>query len=90
VFGHTHFGWDTTIDSIRYIQSALSYPYERKMRLGSIAIGKFPRIPFLLWDSGAFCQPEKAYWSDYYHNSPRTPDNTVDIAPWVKRFWNGS
>ena len=32
VFGHTHFGWDSVLDGTRYVQAALGYPHERKMR----------------------------------------------------------
>jgi hypothetical protein len=32
VFGHTHFGWDATIEGIRYIQAPVSYPHEWKQR----------------------------------------------------------
>lgn len=42
LFGHTHFGWDATLDGIRYVQAPLSYPNERKMRLASIKINNFP------------------------------------------------
>ena len=39
VFGHTHFGWDHTIDGIRYIQAPVSYPHEWKQRPGSLTVG---------------------------------------------------
>ena len=39
LFGHTHFGWDATIDGIRYVQAALAYPQERKSRMASLDIG---------------------------------------------------
>lgn len=39
VFGHTHFGWDQKIDGVRYVQCALAYPQERKMRPDSLKIG---------------------------------------------------
>lgn len=43
IFGHTHFGWDMTLDDgIRYIQAPLSYPRERDMRLPSITVGGAP------------------------------------------------
>lgn len=32
IFGHTHINWDTTIEGIRYVQNALSYPKERIYR----------------------------------------------------------
>jgi|AntAceMinimDraft_12_1070368.scaffolds.fasta_scaffold117182_1 hypothetical protein len=39
VFGHTHFGWDHTLDGIRYIQAPVSYPNEWKQRPGSLTVG---------------------------------------------------
>ncbi|KAK9816317.1 hypothetical protein WJX74_000882 [Apatococcus lobatus] len=38
LFGHTHFGWDATLDGIRYIQAPLCTPRERLGRLGSIIL----------------------------------------------------
>lgn len=32
IFGHSHINWDVTIDGVRYIQNALSYPRERVYR----------------------------------------------------------
>ena len=32
VFGHTHFGWDATLDGVRYVQACLAYPRERRDR----------------------------------------------------------
>jgi hypothetical protein len=59
VFGHTHFGWDSTLDGVRYIQAPLSNPNERKGRLGSVATGEtfphgVPPTPLLLHDSHGF------------------------------------
>ena len=39
VFGHTHFGWDQTIDGVRYVQAPVSYPHEWNTRPGSLVIG---------------------------------------------------
>ena len=39
VFGHTHFGWDQTIDNVRYVQAAVSYPHEWKQRPDSLRVG---------------------------------------------------
>jgi hypothetical protein len=58
LFGHTHFGWDATLDDgVRYVQAPLSYPAERKMRLRSIELYGFPEVragqprqPLCLWD----------------------------------------
>ena len=37
VFGHTHFGWDATLDGTRYVQACLAYPRERHDRLTTVA-----------------------------------------------------
>jgi hypothetical protein len=39
VFGHTHFGWDQTLDGVRYVQAPVSYPHEWKQRPGSLVVG---------------------------------------------------
>ena len=39
VFGHTHFGWDATIEGVRYVQAPVSYPHEWKQRPGSLTVG---------------------------------------------------
>ena len=39
VFGHTHFGWDQTLDGVRYVQAPVSYPHEWRQRPGSLAVG---------------------------------------------------
>jgi hypothetical protein len=44
VFGHTHFGWDATVEGVRYVQASLCYPQERSMRRKSIEIGPAPGI----------------------------------------------
>ena len=39
VFGHTHFGWDATLeDGIRYVQAALATPAERRRRPRSLMV----------------------------------------------------
>lgn len=54
VFGHTHFGWDTVLDGTRYVQAALGYPHERKMRWPSLANADFGDGPLLLWSEDGF------------------------------------
>ena len=39
IFGHTHFGWDQTLENIRYVQAPVSYPHEWKQRPGSLTVG---------------------------------------------------
>lgn len=64
VFGHTHFGWDHTIDGIRYIQAPVSYPSEWEQRPGSLVVGPDARgtnfdlcrtgpsdAPLCIWDA---------------------------------------
>ena len=41
VFGHTHFGWDQTLDGVRYVQAPVSYPHEWRQRPGSLIVGTF-------------------------------------------------
>ncbi|CEM23230.1 unnamed protein product [Vitrella brassicaformis CCMP3155] len=83
VFGHTHFGWDTQINGTRFLQLALSYPYERQRRLGSIEVGPFPQRLMAIWEDGAFAPQQTAHWSLYYRTHKRDPSNT-ELAPWVK------
>ena len=84
VFGHTHFGWDATLDGVRYIQAALGTPAERDRRMRSLQIGKIQRAPLRVYDGdrGRFCAQRHAAWSDYYRSHPRTPEQ-VTPAPWV-------
>jgi len=88
VFGHTHLGWDATIDGVRYLQAPLSYPEERKMRLGTVAISTtFPHgprpTPLLVYDAATRCQPPRydAGWSNFYAKYPRRPDLRHLLAP---------
>lgn len=95
---HTHFGWDTTLDGIRYIQAALSYPHERESRLPTIATGDdFPHgaepTPVLLYtttvdestctSSGCFAPRHVTGWSRFYELYPRRPDLTHVVPPYV-------
>ena len=87
VFGHTHFGWDMTLDGIRYIQAALSYPRERDMRPGSLAIGGFPEDLLQIYDSEQGpSECISARWSDHYMEIGRDPDNRA-LLPWVIARW---
>ena len=98
VFGHTHFGWDTTIEDVRYVQTPLCYPQERQQRARSISIGPNGGIamgPVCVWsvefDSGTedAAHPallplqHNAHWSAYYRQNLRTPENTTELSPWV-------
>lgn len=76
-----HFGWDATIDGVRYLQAPLSYPQERSSRLASIATGDhFPHgaraTPLLVYDAASATFPPRydAAWSNYYARYPRRSD----------------
>ena len=91
VFGHTHFGWDATLaDGVRYLQAPLSYPEERKGRLGSVATGDtfphaHPPTPLLVYDASTVSFPPRydAGWSNWYRRYPRRPDLSHILAPYV-------
>eukprot|EP00918_Siedleckia_nematoides_P056544 GHVU01123306.1.p2 GENE.GHVU01123306.1~~GHVU01123306.1.p2 ORF type:complete len:257 (+),score=73.06 GHVU01123306.1:1286-2056(+) len=92
VFGHTHFGWDQEVDGVRYVQAALSYPYERRLRFPSLEVGSLRTEPLLLFDSSAATEAEQlpvyhARWSDYYAHRVRTPTDST-LAEWVlEAYW---
>ena len=80
----THFGWDATLDGVRYLQAPLSYPEERRARLASIRTGgDFPSsslpAPLLVYDSapaaegGGFPRRYNAAWSNFYARYARDP-----------------
>ena len=83
---------DATLDGVRYVQAALSYPEERRGRLGTIATGDhFPHgggdepAPLLVWDGAAreFAPRYRAGWSAFYDANPRRPALTHLLAPYV-------
>ncbi|XP_021750261.1 uncharacterized protein LOC110715956 isoform X1 [Chenopodium quinoa] len=82
VFGHTHFGWDATLDGIRYVQAPLAYPREQKRNMN----GGLGWLPLNLYSDGRFTERQHFYWSDYYSVNPRTPDN-MELAPWVAALY---
>ena len=59
VFGHTHFGWDHTLDGIRYIQAPVSYPNEWKQRPGSLTVGPDTRGAEFNLSPQVWCGEEK-------------------------------
>ena len=64
VFGHTHFGWDHTLDGIRYIQAPVSYPNEWKQRPGRLWDVHFLSsctVLFLARHKRRFLLPEVVY-----------------------------
>ena len=91
VFGHTHFGWDATLDDgVRYLQAPLAYPDERAGRLGTIATGETfphgePPTPLLVYDAVARAFPMRydAGWSNFYAKYPRRPELSHLVAPYV-------
>lgn len=66
VFGHSHFGWDATLDGIRYVQCPLCYPAERLQRTRTV----------VLYDS-----PSKSYLSKLLKKSTDQVARNVDWLP---------
>ena len=90
VLADSHFGWDSTIDGVRYLQAPLSNPDERTMRLGTIATGNSfphgePASPLLVYDACTSTYPPRydAGWSNFYARYPRRPDLCHLVAPYV-------
>ena len=89
VYGHTHFGWDATLDGVRYLQAPLAYPEERKTRLATVATGvDFPHgdaFPVLAYDAVRRTFPPRydAGWSNFYAKYPRCPDLCHLLPPYV-------
>ena len=104
VFGHTHFGWDATIDGVRYVQACLAYPRERRDRLTTVAAvccpadapetcrpcSPFPvaPAPLLLREGGAFVPRYRCGWSAFYDVNPRRPDLTHMLPPYVAKQYS--
>ena len=90
VFGHTHFGWDATLDDgVRYLQAALAYPAEREQRMGTLRVGGSIEAgqPLLVYDSaggGALAPRHAARWSEHYATAAREPHNQM-LPEWVSR-----
>mmetsp|Transcript_69858 Transcript_69858/g.116023 ORF Transcript_69858/g.116023 Transcript_69858/m.116023 type:complete len:130 (+) Transcript_69858:59-448(+) len=77
-----------TLDGVRYLQAPLSYPRERKDRLGTVALGTDfphgkPAVPVLVYDAVARSFPPRydAGWSNFYARYPRRPDLCHLLAP---------
>ena len=99
VFGHTHFGWDMTIDGVRYVQASLAYPKEWRYRSRSLTLGTMTEEhgyqPVCVWEeesedshNGGF--PPNVlggYWSDRYYHVDRNPNIVDALPPWnANRF----
>eukprot|EP00899_Mesostigma_viride_P009410 jgi/Mesvir1/18470/Mv14321-RA.1 len=86
IFGHTHFGWDSIIDGIRYIQAPLAYPRERKRNMN----GGLEWLPVCIYNSahpGTLCEgPLPCHWSQYYDRFKRDPENT-QLEHWVEHMY---
>ena len=94
VFGHTHFGWDATLeDGTRYVQAPLAYPEERD-RMTGLTGEKMPKTgpqePLLLFDAahGGFPPRYEAAWSNFYAKYPRRPDLTHMLPHYVADLYS--
>jgi len=91
VFGHTHFGWDAVHDGIRYVQAALGYPNERKVRWPSMSNADFgcdKAKPLLIWSSQTgFVPKTRCRWSGYYEHHPREPDKVFELASYAAPYF---
>ena len=87
VFGHTHFGWDATLDGVRYLQGCLAYPSERERRLSTVCASSFPHEtgPLLVRDGDGFPPRYQCGWSGYYEHHARTPEVTHILPDYVAR-----
>ena len=87
-FGHSHFGWDATLDGVRYVQAPLATPEERQRRPASLQVGEDFALPMRLYDgdAGGFAKPLPCLWSDHYKSTARTPHDTFP-APWVVKHY---
>lgn len=85
VFGHSHFGWDATLEGVRYVQAALAYPTERRSRWHTLKVGDFgPDGPLLLWSSvGGFAPARHCRWSGYYERHQREPQRVFELASYA-------
>ena len=84
-------GQDATLDDgVRYLQAPLSYPDERKGRLGTVATGpNFPHgtppTPLLVYNALERSFPPRydAGWSNFYRLYQRQPGMSHIVAPYV-------
>ena len=87
VFGHTHFGWDATVDGVRYLQGCLAYPTERERRLSTVCASDFPHAsdgPLLVHDGASGFPPTYTCgWSGFYAHHPRNPAVTHVLPDYV-------
>ena len=87
-FGHTHFGWNQTLDGVRYVQAALATPSEWSKRPRSLEIGEFTNLseePLCVYEHGEFVEGQRAMWSDYYAANERAPED-VELLPHARQF----
>ncbi|CAJ1398309.1 unnamed protein product [Effrenium voratum] len=77
-FGHTHVGWDTVLEGIRYVHWPLGNVKEQKGQTMMQNLGGF----LLLYDS-AWAPIQFTHWAYFYdYMEPRQPGSTA-LAPWV-------
>lgn len=90
VFGHTHFGYDLSVDGVRYVQAPLSMSSERLARGTTVALGDFPDglppQPFMVWHSrSGWAAKSSGAWSAYVERYGRRPDVTWLIPSYAPR-----
>jgi len=89
VFGHTHFGWDQTLDGTRFVQGALAYPGERTSRWHTLKVGDLgAEGPLHLWNSReGFAPHMHCRWSGYYEHHRREPERCMELAMYAAQQW---
>jgi len=94
IFGHTHFGWDSMVNSTRFVQAPLAMPKERSS-FSTTCIDKFPdfeeALPLLLREGSTWAGAYTAGWSHYYKKYQREPKRTSDIMGRMMKVykWRG-
>ncbi|CAK9022324.1 unnamed protein product [Durusdinium trenchii] len=82
VFGHTHYGWSTSLDGTRFLQACLAYPRERSDRPFSVfckrdGLKQCPPLLVYGHPTGEFPSYD-GFWSGYYQEQPKRHD-----LPWL-------
>lgn len=78
VFGHTHVGWDTSLDGIRYVHWPLGNIKEQH---GQTKMQHYSGF-LLLYDSG-WSPLQFTHWAYFYDFMEKRQEGSADLAPWV-------